>query len=75
MIKYQIEKTANITIRLINLDGKTLFKKNIKNKYAGEYIFKWNGKSATGEKYPSGVYIFSILSNGTSRSKKFAYLK
>ena len=75
MIKYQIEKTANITIRLINLEGKTLFKQDIKNKSAGAYTFKWNGKSETGEKYPSGVYIFSILSNSTSKSKKFAYLK
>ena len=62
-------------MRLINIDGKTLLKKDIKNKSAGAYIFKWNGKSGNGEKYPSGVYIFSILSNGTSKSKKFAYLK
>jgi flagellar hook assembly protein FlgD len=58
----------DITGRLI----KTLFNENLS---AGNYLTKWAGDNATGNKVSSGIYIYSIRVGDRAVNKKMSLVK
>ena len=46
---------------------------NFKNKFLCE--FHWTAISASGATIPSGIYFFTIESNGIVQSKKLIFMK
>lgn len=55
-----------VEIRMVNLEGKTLFTDKINSDGNGKYQYYINK-----DKFPSGVYIIQFLDGGTSLSEKF----
>ena len=41
----------------------------------GSHLVTWDGKSGNGEKVPSGVYIYQLISNDMIISKRMTLLK
>lgn len=69
IIKFDLPKAANITIKIFDVLGKELFNIN-EFKKAGSYDLKFNGQDL-----PSGLYFYTLESNGFKETKKMVLLK
>ena len=74
-IKFRINSDDNVTLKIIDLFGKTILEK--KQEYEGQknHYFFWNGQDGDGLAQPSGIYFFSIYSDLINYSIKVVYLK
>jgi len=66
-IKYYTENPDGIRIEVIDLMGKTVATLVDKWHAAGEYIINWNGTNSSGQKLPSGFYIYHIKTGRDAR--------
>ncbi|HBB92045.1 MAG TPA: hypothetical protein DC042_10080 [Bacteroidales bacterium] len=62
-IRYQLTEPSEVTIRITDLTGKTVysFSPSGEIQSTGEHEIEWNGTSAYGQELPSGVYAVTIL--------------
>ena len=71
-----LQKSAsNVTVTVSNIVGQkiaTLFSGTIA---AGSYTVEWNGLNQAGSAVPSGIYIYSISSEGFSASRRMVLVK
>ncbi len=74
-IKFRINSDDNVTLKIIDLFGKTILEK--RQEYEGQknHYFFWNGEDGDGLAQPSGIYFFSIYSDLINGSVKVVYLK
>ena len=74
-IRYNIKEKGQVNISIFNSSGKRIRYVYNNNQTSGTYHFNWDGKSQSGYSLSSGLYFFSIESNGESTVKKLVYLK
>ena len=67
-IPYQTE----ITISAYNALGVEVAKIIQTQCEAGEYIFRWDGVSSSGNKLPPGIYFIKLVANGSIITGKIA---
>lgn len=75
IIKYQVPKTSFVTIKIYNLVGqevRTLFSGQVQQ---GTYAVEWNGLNNDGIHLSSGTYIYRIVSQEFTQSKKMILIK
>lgn len=69
-IEYKLLKTSDVKFNVINILGEKVFEKNFGYQTAGSYKVNFDGKNL-----PSGVYIYSIITDGNRLSRKMLLLK
>jgi len=74
-IKFSIPGKGLVKLFIYDLTGKLIYEKVDEFKSAGNYYFKWNGKTTTGETLPSGVYLYRIEFREKARTGKMLFLK
>jgi len=69
-ISFDLDKTADVSIRIFDETGRmvnNLFEGNLSN---GNHSFAWAGNSQFGDRVNNGVYFYSLVINGKSKSGK-----
>jgi hypothetical protein len=74
-IIYQLEKKGNVSLCIYNLRGELVRTLVDGVKTAGEYMVHWDGRADFGANVSSGVYVYTLESNGQRESKKMLYLR
>jgi hypothetical protein len=64
-IPYQLKNDSNITIRIMDIQGRLVRQIDLGNKPAGVYISRdnaayWDGRNSLGEKVSSGIYFYTL---------------
>ncbi len=74
-IRYQVPKTCDVKIVIYNLLGAPVRTLIHETKSVGFYQVEWNGLSDQNRILPSGVYIYKLITDDYSTTKKMMYLK
>jgi len=79
-IPYELARTANVTIRIFNIQGQLIRTLNIGRREAGLYLNKeraayWDGQSNAGEEAASGVYFYTIQAGDFTATRKLVVLR
>jgi len=74
-IKYQLPKTADVTIAIYNLLGQKVRTLVKERKEPGYYQVEWNGLNYHGVRVATGLYIYRIQAADFVLSKKMLMLK
>jgi hypothetical protein len=69
-IKYQVQKTGNVTLKIFDILGRDIITLVNENKREGFYEVRFDAS-----KIPSGVYIYRLSSNEFTSSKKMLLIK
>jgi ligand-binding sensor domain-containing protein len=75
IIKYQLLKKINVTLKVYNLIGQEIKTLVSKKQPAGFYSVKWDGTNDYGNKVPSSVYIYRMKAGDIVQSKKLVLVK
>jgi len=82
-IPYQLERDSNVTIRIMDIQGRLVRQIDLGNKPAGIYISRdhaayWDGRNTLGEKVSSGIYFYTLQVDGAKKfiaTKKMVIMK
>jgi hypothetical protein len=79
-IPYELNQTANVEIRIYNINGQVVRQLLLGQQLPGSYITKdkavyWDGTNDTGEKVSSGVYFYQLKAGEKSLVKKMVIMK
>lgn len=74
-IEFSIPITAHVTISIYNILGQETATLIDEIKPAGNYTIIWNGADSFGQKVSSGIYIYRIIANDYTESKKMALVQ
>ena len=74
-ISYDLTRTSNVNLSIFDLRGKKIITLLNRKQVAGKKSFIWSGLNSQGEQMGSGVYIYSITADKTSKSKKMLLIK
>ena len=74
-IKYQIAEKSTVTLRIYNFLGQEIATLVDEVKEAGFYEIHWQGKAASGQALPSGVYVYRLRAGDYVEARKLILLK
>ena len=69
-IRYSLERSGDVKLDLINIQGRTIATYIDQNQQSGDYEFVLDGSSLS-----NGVYFYRLTQNGISRTRKMVLLK
>ena len=75
MIEYHINYDGNVTVTVFNAKGELIKKIGHGYRHAGFHIYKWKGLNNYGELVPTGVYLYTVESQGSVKSGKMLMIK
>jgi len=73
--RYEIFLSSDVNIHIYNIGGEKINSYHQQNLQPGIHEFHWTAISASGTTIPSGVYFYTIESNGIVQSKKLIFMK
>jgi hypothetical protein len=74
-IRYQLPVSANVFLKIYNLQGQLVRTLINENKEAGFHEIVWDARDETGQSMPSGVYLYRIQAADFTYVKKLTLLK
>ncbi len=74
-INFDIPQKATVTLAIYDLQGRRIRTLIQGEKATGHYVAVWNSRTDTGEKVPSGVYVYRLTAGDYVSSKKMILLK
>ena len=69
-IRYSLERSGDVKLDLINIQGRTIATYIDQNQQSGDYEFVLDGASLS-----NGVYFYRLTQNGISRTRKMVLMK
>jgi len=75
IIKYITEKTSKVTLKVYDLLGREIITLLNQTVDRGTHFISWNGKNRLGNDVSSGVYIYNIVLDNFTDSKKMIILR
>ena len=74
-INFQIPVTAQVSLKIYNINGQQV-RTLIENvRPAGYYASVWDGRNNNGIKVPSGIYFYSLQTEGYTQTKRMLLIK
>lgn len=79
-IPYRLPRSSHVMIAIYNSNGQLVREFDLGRREAGSYFSKdkavyWDGTDARGEKLPSGIYFYQLLTDEFSAIKKMILLR
>ena len=79
-IPFQLEKEADVRLKIYDLQGHLVKTIELGNKPAGYYLSKeralhWDGRNDSGEKVSSGIYLYQFQAGKVVKTSKMVILK
>jgi len=75
VIRYQLPAPGRVTVRVFDVAGTKVRSLVDANVAAGHHECEWNGLDAQGKEVQSGVYFYSLNSNGRSVTRKMVVVR
>ncbi len=69
-IQYRVEKDAHTKLTIYDILGREIITLVDKQQTAGIYTIPWNSADASGNRVPSGVYFYKLVSGNQSQIRK-----
>jgi flagellar hook assembly protein FlgD len=73
--RYEIFLSSDVNIHIYNIGGEKINSYHQQSLQPGIHEFHWTAISASGTTIPSGIYFYTIESNGIVQSKKLIFMK
>jgi hypothetical protein len=67
-IQYRLPEEADVTLTLYNLKGQAIRTLVQENQKPGEHLTAWNGENESGERVPSGVYVYRLKARALEKT-------
>lgn len=74
-ISFTMERSAHVTVSIINVTGKTVARLLDRELMPGSHSVLWNGKNDNGSSVSSGVYFYTVKAGTYAESRKMLLLK
>ena len=74
-IKYYLDVDSQVSLKIIDLNGKIIREGYRGYKPAGYHTYKWSGMNQNDEIMPSGIYIYKAEVNGYIQTGKMVLMK
>ena len=74
-IKYYLEADSQVSLKIIDLNGKIIKEGYRGYKPAGYHTYKWRGMNQKDEIMPAGIYIYKAEANGYIQTGKMVLMK
>ena len=74
-IQYQLPKICDVKLSIYNVNGEMIKKLVDETQNAGYYYTNWHGTDKSGNKVPSGVYLYLLETEYFSQSRKMILIK
>jgi hypothetical protein len=74
-ISFNIDKESSVEFNIYNIKGQLVYSYDKKSYSPGRHIITWNGQDKHGENCTSGMYLFKMISSGSSYIQKAMLLK
>ena len=74
-IEYDMSIAGDVTLDIYDLQGRLVNTIVSGHRESGSYTAMWNGLDAQGTPAASGVYVYTLRTNGVSISKQMTFLK
>ena len=79
-IPYQLSRDSDVMIKIYDISGSKIRSLNLGRKSIGSYMTSataayWDGKNDTGEHVSSGVYFYTLQTEGFSATRRMVILK
>ncbi len=74
-IRYQLPESANVLLKIYNLQGQLVRTLVNENKEAGFHEIVWDARDKTDQSMPSGVYLYRIQAGDFTEFKKLMLLQ
>ena len=75
IIPFNLKNKSDVTVKIFDIKGKTIFIKKMSNLNPGEYKINYNNIESGSEKISSGIYFYSLSTNEYSETRKMLYLQ
>ena len=74
-IQYSLPDMRNVTINIIDIQGRTIISTTFKNHLPGRFSYTWDGTNNYGKEVSTGIYFFQIKAGSDLSSRKMLLLK
>ena len=74
-ITYGIPINTSVSLKIYSLFGKEISTLVNEVKTRGEYSVQWDAKNSLGDKVPSGIYFYKLVTRDFTQTKKMILLK
>ncbi|MBD3343176.1 MAG: T9SS type A sorting domain-containing protein [Candidatus Lokiarchaeota archaeon] len=74
-IDFDLPQKATVTLAIYDLQGRPIRTLIHTEKAAGHYVAIWDSRTDSGDKAPSGVYVYRLTAGTHVSSKKMVLLK
>ncbi|MBN2093685.1 T9SS type A sorting domain-containing protein, partial [candidate division KSB1 bacterium] len=74
-IEYQLPENGEISIRIYNNLGQIVRQLVQDYQTAGKHQIIWDARNEVGDEVSNGIYLYQIMHNGNSLTRKIMYLK
>jgi flagellar hook capping protein FlgD len=79
-IPYQLREAGEVTIQIFSVQGELVRNLNLGHRSAGSYVSQdravyWDGRNEAGEEVASGIYFYSLRTNGSAAVRKLTILR
>jgi len=74
-IKYDLPTSMEVTLSIVDLNGRHVLTMVREYQAAGQYTTQWNGKNESGEPVSTGMYLCRLQAGSNSQTMKMVYLK
>lgn len=75
VISYRLAKDALVQVRVFNLLGQEVALLHEARQSAGRYTVNWNGRDASGNFVPSGIYFYQVLADNVRMARRMVILR
>ena len=74
-ITYSIPINTSVSLKIYSLDGEEILTLVNEVITRGEYSIQWDAKNSLGNKVPSGMYFYKLVTRDFTQTKKMILLK
>ena len=75
MISYQLPNSGQVSLKIYNVLGQVVKTVCDGQRPAGVHKINWNGDDESGKKVSNGIYLYRLVTNGQSQTKKVIVLR
>jgi hypothetical protein len=74
-IQFDIPENGNVSLKIYNMLGQEIKTLVEETKNAGTHMVQWDGRNENGQSIPSGVYIYRLIAENFTATKKMSLMK
>jgi hypothetical protein len=74
-IEYQLPKSGRVEIRVFNLSGQLVKSIGPEQQVQGGHAFEWDGRNDSGRTVASGMYVYQVVFEKSTLSRRMTFVK